>query len=865
MDSDTRTVVLNGATSQLDRWRAALDPGYARADDRSLPVVLDFAARFGCLINYYDFENTLRGDWGEFFARDPILALASIATTDIAGMERDVARLARRAREARTERSRRALLDAALELPRQVNRWLDATSERSDSATARLVHTRLAADIRDRLGPQLRWFQAHEEIDGTVEDIVAAWQPIADAVNRWSASAPGHIATALSEHGGHHQPHVALFIAFAHLLGTAQESINHFSSRRADFYFRRVLRDGNQPAVPDSVHVAFDAARSPVPIRVTVPRHTLLSAGRDAAGQDLHYASCDDVTVTGARLAIVRTVRVVSGPLLARGADDVLQRVVSRELTHDEANAGGFPTFGDADDRPAAIGFAISSPSLWLRGGTRNITLEVRCAKMAPAADDALTRLNLATGLDNDFILHTLLLHAFTLSVSTATGWREVDAYAVDLVPGLGGPGFTVRFALGPEVPPIAPCPDSPIASAVPALRALLRQERVSLGEGRSAIGVYPLSVLAGLAVVSLDVHVEVSELAPAGVENPVGAVDTTKPFPAFGAVPSVGSYLRLRDPELFSKDVSRLALRITWFDVPTNDTGFQGYYRGYVIGPNGLPQEGLFDNQVFRAAAVVEPGGAPATAPQDDEQQRYLFRTATEPSGSIPEADRKLSRWTRLEDLPIVRNPDVARSGQSQDSLRLELTAPPYAFGNSLYTQNMLHASLAVQSESACQASCQAEYAFLLHAARSLESVLPPSTPAGIRGRLVEATRAFRGLRTSAQTVDSNKVATLRALADAAYESLSSCLIAWRDRFPEQHLLALRTQLAEGSSGTPAERLAALTRLRSQLRDAAAPAGTDTASSHLDRCDLVFLAASWVEDSDAGYRTRASGVTGGP
>ena len=74
---------MNAAGSQQDRWLPALRPGYARADDRSLEELLGFALRFAPLINYYGHDDTLQGDWSEFFARDPILVLASVATTNV--------------------------------------------------------------------------------------------------------------------------------------------------------------------------------------------------------------------------------------------------------------------------------------------------------------------------------------------------------------------------------------------------------------------------------------------------------------------------------------------------------------------------------------------------------------------------------------------------------------------------------------------------------------------------------------------------------------------------------------------------------------------------------------------------------------
>ena len=54
-------IVVNGAPSQLDRWLAALAPGYAKVDGRNLATLLDFPAAFGRLINFFDLSDRVDG------------------------------------------------------------------------------------------------------------------------------------------------------------------------------------------------------------------------------------------------------------------------------------------------------------------------------------------------------------------------------------------------------------------------------------------------------------------------------------------------------------------------------------------------------------------------------------------------------------------------------------------------------------------------------------------------------------------------------------------------------------------------------------------------------------------------------------
>ena len=848
---DPLSAILNNAGSQRDRWLPALRPGYARADDRPLAELLGFAVRLAPLINYYGHDDTLQGDWSEFFARDPILALASVATTNVRAMERALAAQVREIRAGRSEGAKRELLDALLrsanDLPRQIDRWLSALDAGADSRTIRHAHSVIAADVRDQLTPHLQLLRAwnpaariaaprtgKEPVDTMLPRILGAWQPVADIVARWAAAAPSQIAAAVEEADGRHRPHIALFVAFAHLLGNAQESLNDFAARRTDFYLRRVLRDHNRKSVSDNVHIALEPAPGPAPVRI--PRGTELPAGKDSWGRDQTFVSCDDVTVTGATLAAVRTVRILAGPLLPHDPTRVIQRIVSRGMTRDAANASGFAAFGSADDESATIGFVVGAPALWLRAGRRTITLDIDCAPVPPATSELLTRLNLAAGLDNDQILERLLQGAFALSVSSNVGWQPIDTYTVEWAPGLTGGRFRLRFTVAADAPPIAPIAGSPLTAESPALRVLLRQERVWLDDA-GAVTAYPLSVLTGLAVTSADVHVDVEQMMPAEIANPVGLMDPASTFPAFGAVPAVGSFLTIRDAELYLKDVSALTLRVEWFTLPADESGFKGYYRGYVIGPNGLPQEKLFDNQVFRAAI--------------GNSKHFLFRTPD--SGPVPEPDGRLTKESVFYDVALPPA-DTTDDPASRNAFRIELTAPPYAFGHGIYAQNALHAATAPQTTTACEASCQAEYAFLLQAARHVESVLPPLTQSGWRGHLVEATRSFTGLRTRARTVGSNTAATLDSLADAACESLAACLAEWKEPFPADRRIGWREQLAACRRGNALDRLSACEALQSTLRRAALTRGGVPESSHLQRCELILSVALWVRDSDDGY-----------
>ena len=74
-------------TTQNSRLLKALRPSYIKLDDRELPELLAFTKEYAELINFYNEENRIDGDWEEFFNHDISVILATIISTDLDGIE----------------------------------------------------------------------------------------------------------------------------------------------------------------------------------------------------------------------------------------------------------------------------------------------------------------------------------------------------------------------------------------------------------------------------------------------------------------------------------------------------------------------------------------------------------------------------------------------------------------------------------------------------------------------------------------------------------------------------------------------------------------------------------------------------------
>lgn len=672
-----------------------------------------------------------------------------------------------------------------------------------------------------------------DRVDAAVPHLVQAFGGLAEGLAGMGAAAEG---LAESTPAGSQKPQLALYEAFARLFRTAQATLDGLAPRYAEFYYRQVLREGERGPVPDSVYLSF-AVQEDATSPAAVPRGTLFPAGTDAEGRELLYAADRSLVATPAALARVRMLRAVRGPLIAGLAPPapwdeaaaaelpVVQVLASRLVGEGDAEADaealaegeGWPTFGAAEagtagglvTAPAALGFAVASRELLLTGGRREVTVTIRFVP-AETLTERLDAVAAAAGLDDrGEALRQVLQGAFALSVSTTEGWLALETYCVAVYPpgADGEAGFDLAIGVPASVAPLVPLyagvdppPEGAAAEVNPAphlptLRAYLRPGPVPVTGSSATVAVHPLPILDAMPVRAVDVLARVYGLRDVAVANTDGEVDPSVPFPVFGGTPALGSFLELRSPELFAKVPVDLTVTLDWVGLPPNADGFFGWYRDYTIGLDGKPQrQPLFDNASFRGRwRVVNPGAwelRSGTTPEVPYRPVALFRsvrpeTPNAPAACVSPGERPagmLCTQTRFGPLPVTTLTPPPYYDPRESALRLDLSGPPYAFGNDLYAINVLNAVVkdlpdAGTCEQRATAACQP----LLDAARAL-------------GRCSDTCRAG-GDCAACMTAERDR------LVDTALAGLLACAPT----------AALREQLWAAAARPPAERAAAL------------------------------------------------------
>ena len=564
------------------------------------------------------------------------------------------------------------------------------------------------------------------------------------------------LQASLHEEG--HAPQAALWNTFAKLFSDARAEINGFPRRLVDYYYGEVLQQTAVDAVPDELYLTFTPAQAAD--QASVPRAAYFSAGTDGAGLAIQYAAQNTLEVTPAKVVNLSVHRVLTRQSVTDRAGQVFKApptVLTGEVALDPAAPDAiqpFAMFGNGQDengsiplQKASLGFTISSPVLMLTGGNRQIDIGLVITAQPPVTGAPPTGTSTPPGppvfagedtalLNKATLAAQLIQQTFVLHYTTAGGWIKVAGMTVDAQlarrPGDDN-RMIIRFILPADAPPLVDIDTKPATDPPPGLLAPDSFSKPPAGPtiigsiDPEAVGRGDANTLASIALQSLGIGAVTIEVAVDGLTGarfvtPTGSFDGSQNFAAFGTPPVVGAGLDIIAPELFVKPLDTLSVTMKWAGLPITSTGFKGYYQDYILNADGdvaaAPQ---FDNGSFRASfSVINPGQwkvdttarsqplfatQPFVLPESAMLASPPPRPAPTPPPSAtprplpPEPDPAAPlKPDVLLEVPIVTVKDVPPYyNPATSALRLELSDPPYAFGNILYTSNLMAASTAL------------------------------------------------------------------------------------------------------------------------------------------------------------------------
>jgi hypothetical protein len=455
----------------------------------------------------------------------------------------------------------------------------------------------------------------------------------------WSGffpSSPDEIRRLLNNKSSEVPPHLALFLSFLKLYQAGpQESINRFTGRHLDFYFKEVLRLTKKTAVPDKAHVVLELKKNTSP--VSIRSEDLFSAGKDDTKVELVYKPTGETVINSATVDSLRSIfydKTGHGTIryapVTNSSDGM-----GGKLTGDEPK---WPAFGNEKNPPVEIGFAIASPVLRMKEGTRKVTLTLTLANV-----------------NHDAINDKTLKSAFEIYITGEKGW--IGPY--DVAPTISK-DHILSFSFNiPATEKAVIDYNVSIHGYRYTTQSPVVQVHLKTGKPDTSPG---YSDFEGVKIKKAKVEVEVSGVTSLSLEGDQGILNPKKPFAPFGQQPTKGSAFLIGYNEALDKKLSEITIRVDWKNPPEN---FNSYYSAY--GENVQNDDFTanvafsYDGDRYYARSGVHLfETADARDPHD-----FIFTTgATHSAGTNP-AGRKVAslkqsgtRWSKnyLRELAIHR-----------------------------------------------------------------------------------------------------------------------------------------------------------------------------------------------------------------
>lgn len=592
-------------TDQNSRSLQSLPPSYIQMDERQLADYLILLKNYAQYLTYTNLNNQEEGNWTSFFEKDVSFLLADITNWPVKTYIQWVELLLSQLRGSSPSQDQlKFLFDLILSLASRIDRTHThlPTSTLYKSYLRNLIQSSLkqrldrilsyykAAIDENLINPtskahpaftDVQWFWAQDSIaegysnlwtedqdwntyyqtiiqadssvfgEGATEAdqlrYAASYNLFTTAIEAFLEGVAQSVASAFPffeetvKDWPHHAPNNALLIAFLKLFQEAQKELNKLTETHLNFYYKDVLGMKPKGAIPAQAHVLIGLAKSldHFPLK----KHTAFRAGKDAEGKPIRFKNEQEVLINKGAVVALKNIflqpgvngRIYAAPIA--NSFDGLGASFPEEVL-------GWDPFGNVQMPLAQIGFAIASPYLFLKEGTRTITID-----LITTSPHQVTA--------------ALLNDAFLCELSSEEGWLSVEvqpnvpqAHHIQLV-----------LSLSSDLPAIVPFSpalhEGNFSTTDPVLRVSLVNEK------NKNFSLY--STIARLALSSVSITAVVNGIKSLYIQTDAGDQDPSKTFFPFGPLPKKGSKLIIGSNEIFIKELSALSLEVDWKNYPGN------------------------------------------------------------------------------------------------------------------------------------------------------------------------------------------------------------------------------------------------------------------------------------------------------
>ena len=729
MAKDQLLDLIDGMT-QDERRIKALDPNYVKIDDRKISDLLKFMSDFASQVNFYNEKDKIEGNWQDFLKADRNILILLITEFDLTSYFIQFEKLETRIHISSSDKEAIEALNNLFLFLHNLIKLFNSTFNKFDygnnSDKISLELGTLIEGLNKEISEIIAYNKQAENHFGesfafvypekyTDPDVFVP-QIFTEAAESKIIILPAlfYIKESFfnlrSKYNNllavtafyfkdydllknEYPPHISLCITFIKLFEHLNNQLNNLTSDHLDYYYKNILELQSNSAKPDSVHIVFDPSTID---QVILKRGEQLQAEVDS--NLLFYAINDDLIVTKAKIKKLRTL-ILDEHIQVVSQNQDNQDVKEIELykaSHNNIQASNFfdqnsvnhswPVLGESqyelsdDDRTMEdtdIGIILASPILYQIEGQRSIMLTIYFEQLSFGnLIHYFKNYSSVTGKLFQIVSHELLSDAFIISFTSSNGWEEVKWYTIKI--NIAERNFEIKFDLSPVDSAIdiysAEKHGHNYDSEWPIIKLILNNYSTH----------NPFSFFRKLLIERVTISSKVIGGKLVKLQNNVGNVSPDNPFHPFGPQPVLGSYLDIKNTNIFNRYTKDFTIKMEWIDLPRASGGWETYLKEYNSNIRN-------DSFKVKLSGLSQGKFKPSLS---NRQEFNLFNTIRGDFGSdilseISEIrDIDLKRLN-LPNRPLLQNegiiPDV---NFTEGAIRLEFSSPQEAFGSRLYPQ---------------------------------------------------------------------------------------------------------------------------------------------------------------------------------
>ncbi len=733
-DISAKYINYNGC-SQTARFPRALEPGYAKLDERSFEEQLAYTYGLSKLFNYYDLNGENTDDWSHFLI-DEAMVLAAISFIDPAAIEdqfkKNLSKMLAFNKLAKKQFYLNRSLQIIYDLALKFDTWYQNLKLVEDFINDEVnIRNEIANHISQKLQYPLHTFKAiceqltsfskdNHSLVTSYTDFAVIWDLEQTTIERALLQGKNNVERInqlkdvlqmifqqfyegliyirqkaynylnKSLQSQHHFPEVALLLSFFELYQHPQKHLNKLTQKYQDYYYRSILRQNQKHPQDAQAYLTFELDAGVENARVDATAEFI--AGSDASGKNILFKADYPLQVNQARVVAVQNIFLEKDSLAQNFVRNIYSSVIPFQdaLKNQETAQRSYAIFGESqmgkgkDDKNmefAKIGYAIASPVLFMKSGLREIDLVLDFDPQQFAVFyQRIQAFSKLFHVPDKEMIAKLFTEAFTIELSAADGWLNIKRHVVVIQE--EACSLSIRFDVRADQPALVACQPELHENACQTHYPVLKLEL------NNSAYVYPYHLFEGIQLQQATINTHVKGVKDLMVYNNIGPVNISNPFFPFGPMPKVGSYLLIGNNEIFQKELSDLRLHMEWFELPQHNQGFHDYFKAYGI---------KVDNTSFEAEVSVLNGGVWQPEKKEEKQVVKLFRSVGNEGKHLPVAQAKLSAQLHLNNLQLHALKQTFNYGDipketsynnltERGFLKIELSGPEHAFGHEVY-----------------------------------------------------------------------------------------------------------------------------------------------------------------------------------